>query len=264
MTRFSLLCSTIARCRHDIRGNTSVLFAVAVLPVLGAVGAGIDYARFVTTNSALQAEADRLALAAQLQQITSDERLKSFVRSQITDASVTIVGEPNYDSSDGSMCLTLTKRVPTVVMQVIRFAAMNPVVTACSITGGGGSSHYEIALALDNTGSMSVSDNTTGRSKIQSEITAAKNFVDQMFTAVGSQHVDISVVPFTTAVNVGTQYANASWMDTSGRSSIHWENFPKQNTTAENDWNPQSRFDMFTEINQSWAVASKNVRSPTR
>jgi len=129
--------------------------------------------------------------------------------------------------------------------------------SACSIKGGGNMSTYEVALALDNTGSMSISDTTTGRSKMQSEIAAARNFVTQMFTNSSSTNMKISVVPFTTAVNVGTQNATAAWMDTRGQSSIHWENFPKLGTAASAYQQTAeaaigSRFDMFTQVNQSW------------
>jgi hypothetical protein len=56
-------------------------------------------------------------------------------------------------------------------------------------------------------------------------------------------------VPFTLAVNVGSAYANASWMDTTGQSSIHWQNLNKANS----DWKPASRFALFSELGVGWA-----------
>jgi hypothetical protein len=56
-------------------------------------------------------------------------------------------------------------------------------------------------------------------------------------------------VPFTLTVNVGSQYAKASWMDTKGQSSIHWQNLDRANAT----WKPASRFGIFSELGIGWA-----------
>ncbi len=56
--------------------------------------------------------------------------------------------------------------------------------------------------------------------KIDSQKTAASNLVDTLFTAAQNSNktdpIKIAVVPFAASVNVGSQYANASWMDTTG------------------------------------------------
>lgn len=235
----------------DTRGQLSVVLAVSALPALAIAGAGIDYTRQVGAQANLQAIADRAVLGAQQQSITTDAALKTYVQSQVHQANIT-VSSATYTSSTTKMCTTLTQSIPTAMMKLAGFNTMSASATACSVNASSSTMTYEIAMALDNTGSMSVSDTTTGKSKIASEIAAAKAFVSQVFTAAGTTNVKISVVPFTTAVNVGTSNATASWMDTTGKSSMHWENFPKQNTTAELAWNPKSRFDLFSQINQSW------------
>ncbi len=76
----------------------------------------------------------------------------------------------------------------------------------------------EVALALDNSGSMA-------GSKIDSLKTAASNLVDTLFTAAQNSSepdpIKIAVVPFAASVNVSSQYANASWMDTTGVGKYH-------------------------------------------
>jgi hypothetical protein len=84
--------------------------------------------------------------------------------------------------------------------------------------------YYEIALVNDNSGSMASS--AGGKSKMQSAKDAANKLIDAMMATQSSANkTKFSIVPFTLAVNVGSQYANASWVDTGAKSSIHWENF---------------------------------------
>jgi hypothetical protein len=109
---------------------------------------------------------------------------------------------------------------------------------------------------------------------------------------LSSTKTKFSIVPFTLTVNVGGQYANANWMDTGAKSSIHWENFdftaPATSSgggTSGGDsgssgkgkgknkgkdakggseggsnggstgggWTPSSRFDVFAALGVSWA-----------
>lgn len=237
---------------RDESGQLSVVLAVSVLPALAAAGASIDYSRAIGAKSYLQAAVDSAVLGAQLQDITSNAALQTYVQQQVTISDVAVTSA-TYTAASTQMCATISLSVPTMIMKLIRVNSITATASACSVNASSSTATYEIAMALDNTGSMSVSDNVTHVSKISSEIAAAKNFVNQVFNAAGSSNVQMSLVPFTTAVNVGTGYSNASWMDTSGQSSVHWENFPKQNTAAEQAWNPQSRFDLFSQINQSWA-----------
>ncbi|MDE2362710.1 MAG: hypothetical protein KGM42_08520 [Hyphomicrobiales bacterium] len=246
---------------RDRRASMTTTFALSLVPVMGAVGASIDYYRYVSSGSNLQAIADEAVLAAQSQKTppSTSAALQTFITGQITDSAVSI-SSATYTSSNGMMCTTLTKSVPTIVMQAVGIRTMSSSATACSemVSTGSGSSTpttYEIALALDNTGSMSTQD-SAGTSKIANEIYYAKQFVNNVFTN-DTGNVKVSVVPFTTAVNVGTSNNTASWIDTTGKSSIHWENFPKIGTGG-STWQQSgeaaisSRFDLFTQVGQSW------------
>ena len=51
-----------------------------------------------------------------------------------------------------------------------------------------------------------------------------------------------SIVPFSSAVKIGSQYQTASFMDTAGKSSIHWQNFAMP--TAAGSALPKSKFDL--------------------
>src|SRR4051794_40769907 len=60
----TLMLSALRRIRHDNAGNVALILAVAALPTLGAVGAGIDYSIAYRARSKLQAVADAAALVA--------------------------------------------------------------------------------------------------------------------------------------------------------------------------------------------------------
>ncbi len=89
----------------------------------------------------------------------------------------------------------------------------------------------EIALVLDNSGSMA--EDQTGNTASSVETSrmfllkkASKELVTTLIDLGGKIHnvtdpVKFSLVPFSASVNVGSENANASWMDTRGVSPIH-------------------------------------------
>jgi Flp pilus assembly protein TadG len=49
--------------RDDQRGVVAIIFALAILPLMGLVGAAIDYSRLTLSRENLQSVADSAALA---------------------------------------------------------------------------------------------------------------------------------------------------------------------------------------------------------
>jgi Flp pilus assembly protein TadG len=56
------LKQSAARFAGAERGNVAMMFAIALVPMLGFIGAAIDYSRAVSARSAMQAAADATAL----------------------------------------------------------------------------------------------------------------------------------------------------------------------------------------------------------
>lgn len=113
------------------------------------------------------------------------------------------------------------------------------------VTSGIGT--LEVVMVLDNSGSMS-------GSKIASLRTAATALTETLFTVSQNNPnpdpIKIGLVPFAASVNVGSQYATASWMDIDGRSQIDGENFESAYTG--------SAFNLFDEMtNVSWAGCAR-------
>ena len=86
----------------------------------------------------------------------------------------------------------------------------------------------EIALVLDNSGSMNSRPDAGGSPKIDALKSAATSLAQQVLgTSNGSnaaKPITIGIVPFATSVNVGADKKSAAWMDRSGLSPIHNEN----------------------------------------
>ena len=61
--QFALLRTLISNFRSNSRGNVVVMTALAVIPIIGAVGCAIDYSNAVMILTKLQAAADAAALA---------------------------------------------------------------------------------------------------------------------------------------------------------------------------------------------------------
>src|SRR5690606_40089389 len=86
----------------------------------------------------------------------------------------------------------------------------------------------EIALVLDNSGSMDYLGSGSGKKRMALLKDAAKQLVDTLAKQAGqmkqvSKPLQFAVVPFAASVNVGPQYASASWMAQDGISPLNHE-----------------------------------------
>ena len=121
-------------------------------------------------------------------------------------------------------------------------------------TIAGGASNYEIALVLDNSGSMN--ELVSGNSKIAALRTAATNFINTMFNGPFTGKVKMSIVPFAGLVSLSsndTSNGSASWIDTQGKPSWHWKTFKNHSTVGFTN-----RLDIFKNlkaVNSDWAWA---------
>ncbi|TJW35183.1 MAG: pilus assembly protein, partial [Mesorhizobium sp.] len=107
----------------------------------------------------------------------------------------------------------------------------------------------EVAMVLDNSGSMSNTGTGSGQKRIDLLKQAAKQLVDTLATQAAmikqiDKPVQFSLVPFAASVNVGTSNDNAPWIDIYGLSPVHNENF---------DWSTLNAADKYAQkINGIW------------
>ena len=150
------------------------------------------------------------------------------VTSPVSEIVANVVVTPTYSNpSQGvfKIDVTATAKVPTTFMKVLNQSNLNVDVKSEVVWG---IRKLEVALALDNTGSMASSNKMTNL-KI-----AAKNLITTLKnSAKNPGDVKISIIPFDTTVNLGTSYKNNDWFDVScsalgnpsGCNSSNWKNY---------------------------------------
>jgi Flp pilus assembly protein TadG len=232
-------------------GNVVMTFALATLPVVGAIGAAVDYSRANSAKVALQAAVDAagLMLSKNAQTLTeaqlaskADALVKAnFNYKDANDITVTstftTVGTGSY-----KLNITASAKVPTT------FTAMwQPTMTIGSNADiVWGMKRLELVLALDNTGSMSSS------SKMTQLKSASKDLLKTLQNAAKkADDIKVGIVPFATDVNVGTTNKNAAW--------IRWDEWEEQNGSCSKSSSKNKTKTACENNNGTWTAASKNT-----
>lgn len=213
--------STLKRFARDTAGVTAMLFGLTLIPMMGFVGGAIDFANAYQVRTKLQNALDAATLAAgreidlgasEGEATTAANRVLQSNLGDNFPSGATI----NFNYSGKTVTATGSINVDTYILGVVGVDNLAVDVTSTVNISGG---TIELALVLDNSGSMR-------GSKLSDLKEAARNLSQTLFQADRtSDGVKIAVVPFAAAVNVGSGNANAPWMDTTGQSSIHFENF---------------------------------------
>ena len=230
---FSLLLDGLRAFRSDKSGNVMITFALTTIPIIGFTGAAVDYSRANSAKTSMQAALDSTALilSKEAQSLTSAQInakalsyfLANFNRPEVKNVAVTPVFT---QIAQGSFTLNLSS-TGTVNTTFTGIWQPNLTIGAKSQVNWG-MKKLELALALDNTGSMASSQ------KMANLKTAAKNLLTTLKTAAKKDgDVKVAIIPFDTTVNIGTGYKNQPWFDVScsalgnpsGCTSSNWKNY---------------------------------------
>lgn len=200
-------------------GNTAIMMGLAIVPIVIAAGAAIDFSRANYARTVLQGAADAAALAGATSKDRSNSALNRVV-AQYLEANhakdvlryVSKV-EQTLDNDKGTFRVIIEGQIDTSLMSIAGLKKMD--IGAVSQVNVG-SEALEIALVLDNTGSMA-------GAKIANLKAAATKLVD-ILEEETSDYADakIAVVPFAEYVNVGRGNSGAGWLDTSGVDLATW------------------------------------------
>lgn len=190
-------------------GSAAVIFGLAFIPAMLAVGAAIDYGRATMIKTKLQVATDEAVLAAGAQSKLKQSERQNIALNKVLN---------NLGPAASDLDVTVTETEPkagvyqvqaraTVKTSLLKFANFQSIaVTAhseASVTLGS-EAPVEIALALDNTGSM--------RDDIPALKSAARTLVQNVMASGSSGKVRVSVVPYVAAVNPGL--TDSSMIDT--------------------------------------------------
>jgi len=244
----------------DDGGNTIMIFGLSLMPVMLMLGATADFTLYTTTRAALQQATDSavLTVASKMTDATTAAQAKSqaevVLRSQYRMASATVT-DATISTDRQTFCATAQVTIRNSFMQMAQLATLTSSVRSCGNLAGGvdPTTSYEIALVLDNSGSMASS--AGGVSKMEALRDAATSFVNTMYSK--SNNVKMSVTPFAAGVvaldPTDADSRNKPWIDKQGDSSQHWIVFGgKSNANAQGFTNRFGVFDKLKTLNPAW------------
>lgn len=219
--RLPLLARLFRRLGRARRGAIAPIFALLLPVLLAVVGGAADYAAAIARQARLQNVLDAAALAATRRiTLTSTQAEAAAIIRGYLDAHLSFAGQVTFDvqinTPNRSLKVTAAYQYPAVLLPVIGIKAVPVGALAASQLGR---SYLELALVLDNSGSMAGSRISAARSAANDLM---RKVLDMAYTP---GDVQVALVPFASMVNVGTGNAGASWMDTNALSPIHSENF---------------------------------------
>lgn len=222
----------------DEGGNTIMIFGLAFVPAMLMLGATTDYTRFTTARTTLQAATDASVLklathpemaAGTMSEADAKARLQILLKSQ-TNMGQAVVDTTTISANKQTLCATTGMTIQNSFMQLAQVSTLRPQVKSCADLAWGVNPNttYEIALVLDNSGSMVRDPYGNPVSKMTDLKAAASSFISTMFTKAPDK-VSFSVAPFAGAVVAvdPTVASNRtlSWIDVNGDNSQHWTAF---------------------------------------
>lgn len=209
----SILRRFAKRFRRDERGSFLVIFALSAITLVGITGAALDYARGYLLQSELSSALDAAALAGganasspQLQQII-EKYFKVNFPTNYLGADVSAVNF-NVDTANGILTASVSAELDYSLLGVVLDGTMHVAAdTEITLEKRG----MEIALVMDNTGSMVGAKITTMKASAMELVKILygnKQEQDKMW---------ISLVPYTATVNIGK--GNSGWLTSLNQTS---------------------------------------------
>jgi Flp pilus assembly protein TadG/uncharacterized protein YegL len=218
-------------------GGVAPFLAIAAVPLIGFTGAGIDYARTNAARTSMQSalDATALSLSKTAQGLTGDQIQGQaqqifnamFIRPEVENVSI----KTEFSSpAQGNFVLNISGSgtVKTYFAKVLGHSEMTFGSKSEVLWG---IKKLNLALALDNTGSMNLDGKMTALK------TAAHNLLDTLKNAEkATGDIKVSIVPFAVDVNASTNNVAASWID--------WEDWEAANgNCSKNSYHSKSNCD---------------------
>jgi Flp pilus assembly protein TadG len=201
---------------QEEKGVAAPIIALSFTALLSAVGAAVDYghAQMVQTKLADTLDAAGLAAGATLSSKTPATVAQNYFKVNFPQGYLNATVSPltvTQNAQQTKLTLTASATVPSTFMGLVGIKDMK-VTASTEITRKAGG--LELILVMDNTGSME-------GQKLASLKSAATELVNILFgdDAV-KEKVWIGLVPFSQAVNIGTNHA--SWLNTAYTQSLDW------------------------------------------
>ncbi|MCC8958369.1 pilus assembly protein [Bradyrhizobium sp. Pear77] len=254
--------AAVRRFSRATDGNVAVIFTFAILPILAFVGAAVDYTRANNARTAMQSALDSTALM-----LSKDLTMGTITAAQIPSKAQTYFNSlfTNKDGKGISVSATYTTPTSTAAATILlsgsgyintyfmKFADLLPsggnfqkMNFGSSTTTTWGNVKMRVALALDNTGSMSQNGKITA---LRNAVAGTGGLIDQL-SALSKNNGDvyISVIPFAKVVNLGASNYTQNWID--------WTDWLNPPTAQPNNGSTQATLPM------NWHAVGPGARCP--
>lgn len=258
-TKFFNVFVLLEQFRKDNKGAVAIIYGPMFIVLLLAAGLAIDYARAYLVKKEISRAIDASILAAGSMANADEDEMK-VVAERYFEANLSDSTKANYDpqlnfdlnETTNEITASSNASVETYLMKLAGFATVD---VGANAVAGRSIVNVEVALVLDNSGSMQ-------GSKLSSLETASKKLVETLYEPEGSSSfVKFSLVPFTGTVNVGTAHLNADWIDGDGVSQASQEAFGSDfkywewkdgNSSTENQYRGMTAKEAFGFFDYDW------------
>lgn len=218
-----------------------MIYALAMLPSIAAVGAAVDLTRAMVVKMRLGEALDAAGLSVagtvgQTQQQMTDKAKKFFYANYPDDELGTVTSLTVTPTGNNLVTVKGSASIDTAFMGLFGIEKLD---VSVNVEVTRESKGLEIALVLDNTGSMGSNGKLTALKSATTELINIL-FGDQNTP----EHLKMSLVPFSQTVKVDTTtFLNNGYMDSTGQSTYARVNFDN-NKYAFSVWTTMS--------NKSW------------
>ena len=235
----------IQRFCRNVSGQYALMTAILAVPLLGGLAVAIDFTEMNRQRVEMLNALDAAGIATARQVITgaTDAELVTYANnffeanlSSLDPANTTLtVILPNNNTGGGTLKMSAKLKYKPYFFTAFTNLVHQTTGRSTQIDFSASTeirlkNTLEVALVLDNSGSMEIIGTGSGKKRIDLLKDAAKQLIDTISVQAAqmkqvSKPVQFSLVPFSASVNVGPSHETASWMDTTGISPIHHENF---------------------------------------
>jgi Flp pilus assembly protein TadG len=238
-------------------GAIAVQFAFLALPVAVLAFGMVDVNRASVAKKDLQDALDAATLLAGRSSAVTSTELQTIgaaaLAAQLSGMTDATLVSSSFTVNGSNVTSAATVKLSPIVANLwlnkdMEVGAASQIVRTVN--------KLEIAMVLDNTGSMA-------GSKLTNLKAASHDFIDQLSAAAARSTevnpVKIGIVPFSNVVRIGSTtselnvYKGATWMDAAG-------NAPASKQIFNGD--TVNRFNLFTTLNQPWAGCVESRVAP--
>lgn len=203
---------------YNRQGSIAVIVGITMSIVILAIAIGVDIGRgyFARSRVSYSMDAAILAVSGELPNLPTDTDINNYATrffnlnyptnylgSTVNSLKVTV---DRQALAPDTISMSVSVTVPTIFGNVIKAFSNSPgldnIVVTASSQAQRENKVIEVALALDNTGSMGKTDGGSSLTRLQALKNSATTLVKTLFKSSNVNPPYISVVPFTANVNI--------------------------------------------------------------